>query len=220
MSKLTRNRLDQYVWSVFSHYGDKPGQEWLWSCLLCLEWNWLEDVRKSRLRSVTKHPVTQPRASAGKPCNKEKSSLHCLLKHPQHTHAPPQFNSKTTLCPLEVSWNDPFLLELKRDESVSGCSQLIGGIFWKWPRFLATIATHIAAVNLSDSVSAFTTTSPPLKKDNYLYVSRLILRDKCFTSICSTVPHSWPFWLSCWRALWPCRSRCWEEKAFWWLGTC
>uniref|UniRef100_A0A3B4UDY1 Neurobeachin n=1 Tax=Seriola dumerili TaxID=41447 RepID=A0A3B4UDY1_SERDU len=42
----------------------------------------------------------------------------------------------------------------------------------------------------------------------------------CILSLCEAyllfffaVPLSWPFWLSCSRALWPCRSRCWEERS-------
>lgn len=122
--------------------------------IVVLGWKPLEDVRKSRLRSVTKHHCCSANGfSWGKnPATKKKKipSLHCTatstpppqphtVTHTSHTNTVPTY--PVTVHPKEMSLspedlaNQPFLLNWGGMKAVSCSSQLTADILWKWPCF-------------------------------------------------------------------------------------
>lgn len=100
--------------------------------------------------------VAQPKASTGKPCNKEgkKKRLWCTapwtpspqLAH-KHTHSVTTRSPDHFLSPVSPT-HRPFLLSWRGMKVASESSQLIADILWKWPCFFpsTTLSPHAAVV--------------------------------------------------------------------------
>lgn len=221
--------MSLYACSVCSEAMAKPAQDCV-LVIVALERSPLEDVRESRLRSVTEHHCHSAKGFNWKSlATKKKNRLQWTAfppfpstSHTQHWVYTSCYNSSPpdqSLSP-ESPVSQLFLLNWREMKVVSSSSQLIANILWKWPCFFsssATLAPHIGVV-------CRITPSPPdecaPKRTACLWIDRYCISVWNVISYSFAVPLCWPFWLSCWRALWPCRSRCWEERAFWWLDTC
>lgn len=176
------------------------GQTLYWSCCVLvisvLEWSPLEDARESRLRSVIKqhcHSANfcfKRKAPHQRKKKYTSSRAQALATTSDHIF----FSRRRAAQFLVLTWRGTRILSL------------IDDLIWNWPwqffffclSLFKDFFTQLLFIHLwgENNFSGF------------------------LGSLCFTVPLSWPSWWSCWRALWWCRSRCWEGRASWWLVTC
>lgn len=169
--------------------------------IVVLGWKPLEDVRKSRLRSVTKHHCSSAKGFCWEknPATKKKNAftaLPCLLLLPPprtkiwYLQTLLQFTIKKFPCPWRT-----------QQTSLFSCTEE----GWKqWARVPSWLLTSSENDKLH------------LKS---LWVDEHFIPVWEIVTFTFTVPLSWLFCLSCSRAPWPCRNRCWEERDFWSLDT-